>query len=73
MVTNRHGTEVPYLLAICFMDDDIVDYLAEKFSPCSDQKFFNEYEEEYLRRFGTEWVMSRQKIGGYRYKELARV
>ncbi len=59
MVKNRHGYEVNYLMAIAHMtDDSILDAIVKKCGPCAPQRFFNEYEEEYLRRHGTEWEMS---------------
>lgn len=59
-VTNRHGTSVNYIAAISHMDDDLVDEVVRKCSPCSNQRFFNEYEDAYLRKFGTEWEFSKQ-------------
>ena len=59
MVTNRHGTEINFLTAMSYMDDDdILDEIIARCSPCSNQRLFSEYEEAFLRKFGSEWELS---------------
>lgn len=59
MVINRHGVEISFLTAMSYMNDDsILDAVIQRCAPCSNQRLFSEYEEEYLRRFGVEWELS---------------
>lgn len=57
-VTNRHGETLNFLLAICYMEDDLCDEVVRRCAPCSHQRFFSEYEEAYIRKYGSEWELS---------------
>lgn len=54
-VTDYKGREVNFEAAVALMDDEIREALHEKLAPCTNQEFFEAYEEAHLEKYGSEF------------------
>jgi hypothetical protein len=59
-VINRNGHILDYNASFMFMDRNILKNLQENLKPQSEQEFFSAYENEHLKVFGEEWVLSKK-------------
>lgn len=55
-VLDENGDPVDYEAAVQLMDDDIREGLHAKLSPCSNQKFFDEYAKAHREKFGEDFA-----------------
>jgi hypothetical protein len=55
-VLDENGDPVNYEAAVALMDDDLREELHRKMSPCSNQKFFDEYAKAHKKRFGEDFA-----------------
>lgn len=60
MVINANGAEIDFDVAAVLMDDEIRERLHYLLMPCTEQKFFTEYEKEHYSKFGEEWELSKE-------------
>ena len=58
MVKDMNGNEVSYEAAVMLMDDDIREELAAEMAPCTEQEFFNAYEQAHMEKFGEEFKVN---------------
>ena len=60
-VINKNGTTIDFDAALMLMDLDIMRWIEhtalERIE--SDQDYFTAYEEEYLKKYGEEWELSK--------------
>lgn len=54
-VRNKHNREIDYDIASYIMDPELREQIHAKHSPCTVQKFYNEYAKEYLKKYKKEW------------------
>lgn len=57
-VVNKNGATIDFEAALMLMDIDIMRWL-EYAELESDQDYFAAYEEEYLKKYGEEWELSK--------------
>ena len=50
-VVNSYGYEVDFDAAVEIMDDELREEIHNKFAPCTEQKFFEEYSKAHEERF----------------------
>ncbi|PWM78656.1 MAG: hypothetical protein DBY32_04030 [Phascolarctobacterium sp.] len=58
-VVNSYGVKIDYDVAVMMMDDELRESLHDKLSPCSEQKFFEEYAEAHEKQFNEEWELDK--------------
>lgn len=58
-VLNKAGVWIDFRAAVALMDDDICDDLHAEIAPCSDQDFFEAYEDAHEEKYGEEWELSK--------------
>lgn len=56
-VTNSHGVQIDYYVAVALMYDDIREDLHMLMCPCSPQEFFDAYCERHHYFFGEAWEL----------------
>lgn len=58
-VTNKAGVEINYEAAVNLMDDDLREQIHRDLAPDTEQEFFTAYEEAHLKKYGSEWELSK--------------
>lgn len=59
-VINMFGTKIDYEAAVMLMDDEIRESLHFELAPCTEQEFFNAYENAHAEKYGEEWELSKE-------------
>lgn len=59
-VKNEYGTKVDYDAAGNLMDIEIIDYLEDHITPCTEQEFFNAYCKAHLEKYGEEFELAKE-------------
>lgn len=59
IVTNTHGVEIDFNVAVNLMNDDIREEVYFKCTPCSSQIFFNRYCEYHEERLSEVWELAK--------------
>lgn len=59
-VINLAGQKIDFDAAANLMDDGIREEVHTKFAPCTEQKFFTEYEKAHEKKFGEKWELSKE-------------
>ena len=58
-VVNKIGATLDFSAAVMLMDDALREEIHNTIAPCSDQEFFQAYEDAHQKKFGDEWDLSK--------------
>jgi hypothetical protein len=59
-VVNKNGVMHDFCAAVLLMDDALREEIHNAIVPCSDQEFFEAYEDAHQQKFGEEWELSKE-------------
>lgn len=59
MVINKSGAKIDFEAAAQLMDADIREQVHADLAPCTEQEFFNAYEQAHAAAYGEEWELSK--------------
>ena len=58
-IINSNGIRIHFPSAVELMDVEICAEVSNNFAPCSYQRFFDEYAQQHLEKYGEVWELDK--------------